>query len=374
MNRRSPTMLLARAATAFVLPVALLAATAGAASADDVIGGSALAAPGLVLAPGAPAPPTVGAKAFVLADLDSGEILAAQSAHLRLPPASTLKTLTALTLLPVLDPATEYTATYEDASAEGSKVGIVVGAPYLVSDLFNGMLLPSGNDAAHALGEVAGGQAAALELMNAEARRLQALDTVAKTTSGLDQPGQFSSAYDLALIARAGLQREDFRELANRKSADFPGKPATAGPRPTYKIYTQNRLLLRGYDGAIGVKTGYTTQAGRTFVAAAERGGRSYLVTLLGTAGRSEAAAAALLDWAFANPDLAGVAQLVDPVPAAALRVAERDGSGTIDAEAAAAETVTETSGFSPRATAGVGILGLGVLVTVAGVIGTRWL
>jgi len=65
---------------------------------------------------------------------------------------------------------------------------------------------------------------------------------------------------------------------------------------------------------------------------------------------------------------------LVDPVPAAALRVAERDDAGTIDAEAAAAETVTETSGFSPRATAGVGILGLGVLVTVAGVIGTRWL
>ncbi len=374
MNRRSPTMLLARAALALVLPVALLTAAASAASADEAIGGAVLATPGVVVAPGAPAPPAVAAKAFVVADLDSGAILAAQSAHLRLQPASTLKSLTALTLLPLLDPATEYTATYEDAAAEGSKVGIVVGAPYLVSDLFNGLMLPSGNDAAHALGEVAGGQAVALELMNAEARRLQALDTVAKTTSGLDEPGQSTSAYDLALIARAGLQREDFRALASRKSADFPGKPAAAGPRPTYKIYTQNRLLLNGYDGAIGVKTGYTTQAGRTFVAAAERGGRSYVVTLLGTSGRSEPAAAALLDWAFANPEMDGVAQLVDPVPAAALKVAERDGTQTIDAEAAAAETVAGASGLSPRTAAGVGILGLGVLVTVAGVIGTRWL
>jgi D-alanyl-D-alanine carboxypeptidase (penicillin-binding protein 5/6) len=374
MKRPSPTSLLTRVAVAAALPVALLVTAANPAGADDVIGGAALAAPGVVLAPGAPAPPTIQAKAFVVADLDSGEILAAQSAHLPLPPASTLKSLTALTLLPRLDPATEYTATYEDASAEGSKVGIVVGAPYLVSDLFNGLMLPSGNDAAHALGEAAGGQAVALELMNTEARRLQALDTVAKTTSGLDEPGQLTSAYDLALIARAGLQRADFRELTSRKSADFPGQPVASGPRPTYKIYTQNRLLLNGYDGAIGVKTGYTTQAGRTFVAAAERNGRSYVVTLLGTAGRSEPAAAELLDWAFANPEIASVAQLVDPVPAAALKVAEQDGGQTIDAATTSTETPTGASGLSGRTTAGFGILGLGIVVTVAGVMGTRWL
>src|SRR5690606_21064098 len=141
--------------------------------------------------------------------LDSGEILAARWAHGQLLPASTLKTLTALTLLPRLDPDATYVAQRADAAIEGSKVGLHPGQTYTVRQLFQGLMMASGNDTAHALATLGGGMAATAALMNAEAKRLQANDTVVANTSGLDAPGQVSSAYDLALIARAALARPD---------------------------------------------------------------------------------------------------------------------------------------------------------------------
>ena len=108
--------------------------------------------------------------------------------------------------------------------------------------------------------------------MNEEAQRLQAYDTVAVNPSGLPAEGQVSSAYDLALFAREGLARPDFFEYVNtRVIEDFPGyMPEEPGdPRPTMPIATQNPLFIQGYEGAIGVKTGWTTEAGRTFVGAA---------------------------------------------------------------------------------------------------------
>jgi D-alanyl-D-alanine carboxypeptidase (penicillin-binding protein 5/6) len=311
-----PRRAAAAVAAALVAGSAALGGAAPAA-AEGPLGGPRLAEPGVVW-DGAPTPPPDVAATFVLADAGSGAILAAKDAHAQRPPASTLKALTALTVLPRLDPSAVYTAVYDDAAQEGSKAGMVVGAPYTVSDLLHGMLLPSGNDAAHGLGNANGGVPQTVEQMNAEARRLRALDTVAVNTSGLDAPGQLSSAYDLALIGRAGLGRPDFRALVSLKSADFPGAPTADGsPRPTFKIYTQNKLLIDGYPGAVGVKTGYTTQAGRTFVGAAERDGRLLLVSMMGIVGKTEPAAAALLDWGFSQPSTAKpVGALVDPVKA----------------------------------------------------------
>jgi D-alanyl-D-alanine carboxypeptidase (penicillin-binding protein 5/6) len=313
---------LSRRAAAVLTAVALVggAAVIGAvpARADGPIGGPRLAEPGVVW-DGAATPPPDLAATFVLADAGTGAILAAKDAHAPRPPASTLKALTALTVLPRLDPAEVYTAVYDDAAQEGSKAGMVVGAPYTVADLLHGMLLPSGNDAAHGLGNANGGVPQTVEQMNSEARRLQALDTVAVNTSGLDVPGQVSSAYDLALIGRAGLGRPDFRALVSLKSADFPGAPTADGsPRPTFKIYNQNKLLIDGYPGAVGVKTGFTTQAGRTFVGAAERDGRLLVVSMMGIVGKTEPAAAALLDWGFNQaPKAKPVGALVDPVKGA---------------------------------------------------------
>lgn len=345
-----------RRRTCVALTVALLAAlpapsaigagpagsvTARGAVAQDPVGGPRLAERGVVLdpGPGAEPLPPIRAKAWVLADATTGEVLAAKNAHLALPPASTLKTLTALTLLPRLDPDDVYTARWSDVAVEGSHVGIVQGGTYTVHDLFNGMLLPSGNDAATALAHANGGVDATVDQMNAEAQRLQALDTVARNPSGLDAPGQVSSAYDLALIARAGLARDDFAAYARRISADFPGlMPKKPGKkRATFRIYTQNRLLLHGFDGAVGLKTGYTTNAGRTFVGAARRDGRTLVVALLRITDWSETAATNALDWGFANREqLAAVATLADPVDPAPAVTGEAAGASTDPAPAAA--------------------------------------
>ena len=260
--------------------------------------------------------PAVAAKSWVLADLETGEILAAKSPHLVRPPASTLKTLTALTLIPQLDPDDVYRAQLSDVMVEGSRAGLVANATYTVDDLWYALLLPSGNDAARALAHANGGIRKSVAEMNEVARHLQANDTVARSPHGLDTPGQVSSAYDLALIARAAMQLDAFRTYVSTLKHDFPGLPAKAGKkRHTFELWNQNPLLREGYRGALGVKTGYTTMAGRTFVGAAKRGDRTLVVTLMGVTEPTTTAAKKLLTWGFHEADhVTPVGVLVDPV------------------------------------------------------------
>ena len=323
-TRPSPTSLVARRSLAALLVglLGLLLVGTPVASATTgpggVLGGSRLGRPGVVYVPGPGIlpPPVTSSLSYVVADTTSGDVLAAKGAHLRLRPASTQKILTALTLLPELDPGDTYTARFEDANVDGSKVGIVPDAPYEVHDLWQALFLVSGNDAANALANASGGVAQAVRKMQDKARELQALDTTVVNPSGLDAPRQFSSAYDLALIARAGLQREDFRAYCATIKAQFPGKVGARGPRPTFEIYTQDKLLLN-YSGAIGVKAGFTTLARATYVGAATRGGRTLVVTLMHAGPRAWREAAALLDWGFAQgPRITPVGHLVDPVSA----------------------------------------------------------
>ena len=295
------------------------------------MGGEQLYQSGLVVDPAASPLPARGADTFVVADLDTGEIIAAQNAHEQRPPASTLKMLTALTLLDQLDPESLLTATEEETAVEGSKVGLVSGSTYSAHNLFEGLFLISGNDAATGLANLNGGVPGTVAQMNAQAQRLQAYDTVVRNVHGLDHPEQLSSAYDLALIARAGLQHPEFARLAALSNSTFPGQ-GTDDPdqRWAFEIWNQNRLVRGGYDGGIGVKPGFTSQGGRTFAAAAERDGKRYLVTLLRIEGNTYNLGAEYLDWAFANGDrVRPVGSLVDPkrgAPAsdAAVLVAER--------------------------------------------------
>lgn len=292
-------------ATAAIVTAVLLT-SAGPAPADVTspapVGGAQLASSGLVIdAPGAKPLPKLSAGSFLLADLDTGDVLAARNPHGRLRPASTLKVLTAITVLPQLDPAAVYTAESADANAEGSRVGVVPGATYTVHQLFQGLFLVSGNDAASALANAAGGQRQTVARMNATARGMDALDTTARNPSGLDAPGQYTSAYDLALFARAGLSRADFRAYVTTVKTRFPGKMAKKGKaRKSFQIYTQDRLLLN-YRGAIGVKTGWTTKAGGTFVGAATRDGHTLIATVMHTKFSPWTESRALLEWGFAN-------------------------------------------------------------------------
>ncbi|MFD0528601.1 D-alanyl-D-alanine carboxypeptidase family protein [Kitasatospora arboriphila] len=168
-----------------------------------------------------------------------------------------------------------------------------------------GVFLSSGNDAVHVLAHMNGGIDRTVAQMQARADALQARDTHVVTPDGYDQDGQVSSAYDLTLFARAGLRNPDFRAYCSTRDAQFPGAVDRAtGQRGSFGIANTDRLLGK-YPGLIGVKNGYTTNAGSTFTGAAERDGRLLLVTVMHTTTYQKVydEAAALLDWGFAAAD-----------------------------------------------------------------------
>jgi len=284
-----------------------------------IVGGDALASPGLVVPDGAPPlPSTIAAQAWVVADLDSGDVLGACAPHAYHAPASTQKLLTTLVALGKLDPKQVVTVTQDDLDFEpgSSAVGLVKGGKYTVETILLGLLLASGNDAANVIARLAGGQrgvAGTIAAMNAEARRLGALDTTAVTPSGLDGRTQHTSAYDLALIARADFARPDFRRLTATQRAVIPAQPPKFR---AFQIQNDNRLLTT-YAGAIGGKTGFTDLARHTYVGAAERNGRRLVVTMLRGEHRPQRLwqqGGALLDWGFALPrGTKPVGRLVDP-------------------------------------------------------------
>jgi len=280
----------------------------------EPVGGPLLAACGDVLPAGFAAPPQLGTAAWVLADLDTGAVLAARAPHARHRPASTLKVLTALVVIDHLEPDAVVEGTAQDADIEGSRAGIGPGGTYTVRQLLAGLLLNSGNDTANALARTLGGTPAAVAAMNATAARLGALDTRAATPSGLDGAGMSSSAYDLALLFRVALRRPLFAELTATRSIPFPGH----GEQPGFTMTNSDKLLLH-YPGTLGGKTGFTDAARHLFVAAAQRGGRRLVVALV----RGEQVpvrmwqqAAALFDAGFALPrDVPAVGTLVETAP-----------------------------------------------------------
>ncbi|MGC4890009.1 D-alanyl-D-alanine carboxypeptidase family protein [Micromonospora sp. DT227] len=283
---------------------------------QQVVGGETLAGPGLVTPPGSPAPPAVTATTWLVADLDSGAVLGACGPHAYGTPASTQKLLLAATMLNRLDPKQVAVATAADLDIEpgSSAVGLLVGGRYPVETLWLGLLLQSGNDAANMLARLGAGSArAGVDQMNAEARRLGALQTHAVTPSGLDGPGQFTSAYDLALIARACFADPRFGRYAMTERAQIPAQPALK--KGGFQIQNENQLIYR-YPGALGGKTGFTELARHSYVGVAQRGGRRLVVTLLGAEARPVRGwqqGAQLLDWGFRLPRDASVGRLVDP-------------------------------------------------------------
>jgi D-alanyl-D-alanine carboxypeptidase (penicillin-binding protein 5/6) len=253
-------------------------------------------------------------------------VLAAKAPHAKLRPASTLKTLTALVLLPRLNKQDVVVGSDRDAGIIGSKVGVYPGLRYSVDLLFQGMFLASGNDAVHALAEHdQGGIPATVDRMNKTAAELGALDTHVTDPTGLDADGQVSSAYDLALFARAGLARPDFAKYAATKYTNFP--LAKSG---TYQVANQNKLLFN-YDGALGIKTGYTTLARNTFIGAARRDGHTLVVTLMNSPHGITEDATKLLDWSFRNYSaLSPVGTLVKPaVTKTGPNVSKKSAAGT---------------------------------------------
>ncbi|MEV7192022.1 serine hydrolase [Streptomyces sp. NPDC093510] len=265
--------------------------------------------PGVQVRPGAGAPALPGhvsALAWLVADARTGEVLAARDAHRPLPPASTLKSLFALSTLPRLDAGLRHVVApheLDDIGEGSSMVGVAEGRAYRVADLWRGVFLSSGNDAVHVLARLNGGVRKTVQQMRAKARELGANDTHVMSPDGYDADGQVSSAYDLAVFGRAGLADPEFARYCSTRVAHFP-----AGGW-SYPIQNTNRLLtgadgVAPYPGLLGVKNGYTSHAGSTLISAAQRDGRTLVVSVMNPQGGGGRAvyeeARALLDWGFA--------------------------------------------------------------------------
>ena len=361
---RTPSRL--RAACAGVAVPLLLLSAPALAETPASVGGDRLSARGVVVPATAPALPTTVAASWLVADLDTGEVLGSKDPHGQYAPASTLKALTATTLIPRLDPLQMVTPTFDDVNVDGSKVGLVTSVRYPVDELLRSMLMASGNDAAMALATANGGLTKTVAEMNAEAERLQAYDTHAMNTSGLDATGQLSSAYDLALIAREGMQMQAFRDYVATKRSHIRG----AKPGSAIAISSHDKLLYN-YDGAIGIKNGYTVKARATFIGAATREGHTLLVTMMKTDPRYWPEAAALLDWGFAatKAGVSPVGHLVDPTPSAEeVRTAQVPRTESV--RPAAARLSTHADSGLPLLPAS--IVGAGLLVIVGSLTRSR--
>lgn len=234
---------------------------------------------------------SVRAESWVLMELDSGQLLAGHDHERRRPVASTVKVLTALTVLERADLTDLVEVGDEVVGVEGAGVGLAPGDVWTVAELIDALIARSGNEAAEALAvHVAGSRRAFLAMMREDAAELGLGEVVIRSPSGLGD-GNLLSAHDLALLGAAALRHDTLRPFLSREAVTIPGE----GP-----VETRNELLA-SYEGATGIKTGFTIAAGYALMASAERDGRELVAVVLG-AGEDPARfveAAALLDYGY---------------------------------------------------------------------------
>ncbi|OBI87319.1 D-alanyl-D-alanine carboxypeptidase family protein [Mycobacterium asiaticum] len=253
------------------------------------------------------------AQTWIVADLDSGQVLAGRDQYAVHPPASTIKVLLALVVLDELGLDSTVVADAADTDVECNCVGVKAGHSYTTRELLDGLLLVSGNDAANTLAHMLGGPGATVAKMNAKAASLGASSTHASTPSGLDGPDGpgASTAHDLAVIFRAAMANPVFAAITAKPSAMFPGGPGDGGDL----VITNQDELLQRYPGAIGGKTGFTNAARKTFVGAAARGGRRLVIAMMYGLVKEGGPtywdqAASLFDWGFALSPQASIGSL----------------------------------------------------------------
>ena len=260
--------------------------------------------PGTALIPAGPAPE------WIVADMDTGQVLAGRDVDLPHPPASTIKVLLALVARDELNLDSTVVATKADTQVECNCVGIKPGRTYTAGELLEAVLLVSGNDAANTLADMIGGFDTAVAKMNAKAAALGARNTHAATPSGLDGPGGsgWTTPRDLAIVFRAAMANPVFAQITAQPSAMFPGDN---GNQP---IVNENPMLQR-YPGTLGGKTGFTDAARKTYVAAAQRNGRRLVIAMMYGLVKDGGPtywdqASALFDWGFAQSREASVGSL----------------------------------------------------------------
>lgn len=283
-----------------LLAVAILSAAGALAVAASFITGSGVA----WATPGTSArDPGVSSEAAVLIEWETGTVLYSKNAFRRMYPASITKMMTALLAVENGRLDDLVTVSQEAAAQPGSSMYLKTGDVFTLEDLLYGVMLNSGNDAAWAVAEHIGGTAEDFfAMMNGRAKEIGAINTRFANPHGLTDPNHYTTAFDLALIARTCLRHPYFRHLVATKEKDV----IDAREETRIRLGNTNRLLW-SYLGADGVKTGTTESAGQCLVASATRDGMRLLAVVLNAYDRWDDAAR-MLDYGFTNYRLARVA------------------------------------------------------------------
>lgn len=222
--------------------------------------------------------PVISAEGAILVNVESGEVIYEKNANLKLYPASTTKIMTALVALEILDEIgadlkSRTTVPAEAAGIEGSSAYLKAGEKVSMEELMYAMMLRSGNDAAAAVAICCGGtEEEFIRRMNLKAEELGCTSTHFVNPSGLSDPNHYTTARDLALISRAAMEREDFRKIV----ASSSWQSEESG-----RAYVNKNKTLANYEGATGIKIGYTRASGRTLVASAMRDEKELIAVVL---------------------------------------------------------------------------------------------
>lgn len=213
--------------------------------------------------------PTVSASSAILIEADTKTVIGEKNADVRMPMASTTKIMSALVAIENADITKSVAVSSQAVGVEGSSVYLYEGEKLTLEDLIYAMMLESANDAAAAIAiEVGGSIEGFAQLMNKKASELGLKDTRFTNPHGLDDQEHYTTAHDLAIIAVAAMENPTFKQIVSTYKKTIPLNE-TEGVR----LLINHNKLLKGYDGAVGIKTGYTKKSGRCLVSAAEKDG-----------------------------------------------------------------------------------------------------
>ncbi|KYO67773.1 D-alanyl-D-alanine carboxypeptidase family protein [Thermovenabulum gondwanense] len=243
-------------------------------------------------------PPDIVGEAGILIEAKTGKILYEKNANIPLEPASTTKIMTAIIAIERGDLNDKVTTSERAFKSDGSRIYLEIGETLTLEQMLYGLMLSSANDAAVAIAEhISGSVEQFAELMNAKAKEIGAKNTNFVNPSGLPDKNHYTTAYDLALISRYALNNPTFCKIVKTKTFNIPWQ----GKEYDRTLINHNKLLWR-YEGADGVKTGYTVSAGQTIVASATRNGMQLLAVVLKSQGKNiYTDAISLLDYGFNN-------------------------------------------------------------------------
>ncbi len=250
---------------------------------------------------------SVSAEGAVVMERSTGTVLYGKNAHEQLPMASTTKIMTALVALERCELDEKVTVSHEAVGAEGSSMYLMPQEVLLMSDLLYGLMLASGNDAAIAIAmHVAGTTEAFVELMNQKALELGLLNTHFVTPNGLHDDDHYTTAYDLCVIACAAMENETFRQIVGTTYY-------TTQSGNTIRYFKNKNKLLWEFEGATGLKTGYTSVAGKCLAFSAERNDMEIVGVVL-KSGDIFGESASLLNYAFNNYHMVSLISRDEPV------------------------------------------------------------